>query len=165
MKAVYPGSFDPITKGHIDIIKRAAKLCDELVVLVMENADKTTSFSVDERLVLTNIAVGTLKNVSVHKHDGLTIEFAESHGIDAIIRGVRNTTDFNSESNIAAVNHKLAQNIETVLLIAKPELAHVSSSAVKELAFYNADLTEYIPDEVREEIINELKTREVKKRG
>ena len=157
MKAVFPGSFDPITKGHIDIIKRAAKLCDELVVLVMKNSDKNTLFSVDERVMLTNMAVSSLKNVSVHQHDGLTIEFAESYGVDAIIRGVRNTTDFNLESNIAAVNSKLAQNIETVLLIAKPEFAHVSSSAVKELALYNVDLTEYIPDEIREDIINELR--------
>ena len=165
MKAVYPGSFDPITKGHIDIIKRASKLCDELVVLVMKNPGKSTLFSLDERLVLTKLAVDKFKNVSVRKHDGLTVEIAESCGADAIIRGVRNSTDFNSESNIAAVNNQLAKNIETILLIAKPELAHISSSAVKELACYNVDLTEYMPDEVRDEIINELKTREVKKRG
>ena len=165
MKAIYPGSFDPITKGHVDIIKRAAKLCDELIVLVAKNSGKNTLFSATERVVLANMAIGGLKNVSVCQHDGLTMEFAESCGADAIIRGVRNTTEFNSESNIAAVNSKLAKNIETILLIAKPELAHVSSSAAKELALYDADLTEYIPDEVRDEIINEFKTREVKKRG
>ena len=157
MKAVYPGSFDPITTGHIDIIKRAAKLCDELTVLVMKNSKKSTMFSIDERVVLTKMAIGDIKNISVRRYDGLTIEFAESHGINAIIRGVRNSSDYDSESNIAAINSKLAGNIETILLFAKPELAHVSSRAVKELALYNADLTEYIPDEIREEIINELR--------
>ncbi|MCL2873523.1 MAG: pantetheine-phosphate adenylyltransferase [Defluviitaleaceae bacterium] len=157
MKAIYPGSFDPITTGHVDIIKRAAKLCDELVVLVLKNSKKGTVFSIDERVILAKIAVGDVKNILVQRHDGLTAELAKEYGADAIIRGVRNMTDFDMESNIAAVNSKLAKNIETILLIAKPELKHISSSAVKELANYDADLSEYVPDEIREEVINELR--------
>ena len=157
MKAVYPGSFDPITKGHVDIIERASKFCGELVVLVLTNARKETFFSIDEKVVLVKMAVSHLPNVYVQRHDSLTAEFAKEYGANAIVRGVRNMTDFDFESNISIVNGKLVKDLETILLISKPELKHVSSNAVKELASYGADLSEYIPDSIRDEIVNELR--------
>ena len=157
MRAIYPGSFDPITKGHVDIIERASKFCDELVILVLTNARKETLFSIDERVVIVKLAVSHLSNVHVQRHDSLTADFAKEYGANAIIRGVRNMTDFDFESNIASINSRLVKNLETILLISKPELKHVSSSAVKELASYGADLSEYIPDAIRDEIINELR--------
>jgi pantetheine-phosphate adenylyltransferase len=156
MKAVYPGSFDPITTGHIDIIKRAMKFCDELIILVAENSRKKTFFSVDERISFIKKATDGLKNVSVQSYAGLTVEFSVEHGTTAMIRSVRSLIDFESELNLAAINKSITEHIETILLVANPSLAHVSSSAVKELALYGSDLTGYIPDVIKEEIVKKL---------
>lgn len=143
--AVCPGSFDPITVGHVDVIERAAALFDRVVVAVMHNPAKRGCFPVEERLALIRRAVAHLPNVTVDSWDGLTVAYARKIGADCLVRGLRGAGDFQSESLLAQVNERLAPGLETVFLLSKPEHMCVSSSVVREAASFGADISTFVP--------------------
>lgn len=144
-KAIYPGSFDPVTYGHIDIIERAAKIFDELIVAVLSNKAKSPLFSVDERVNILNEVLGGLVNVRVESYDGLLVEFANSCGAGVIVRGLRAVTDFEYELQLAQTNNVLNKGIDTVFLTTSLEYAYLSSSTVKEVASYGGNIDKFVP--------------------
>ena len=144
--AIFPGSFDPITKGHVDIINQAAAIFDKVYVVVMVNTAKKYLFTNEEREDLINDAVKDLKNVQVLlKPNQLTVNVARDLGANTIVRGVRNTTDFLFEQQIAEMNKKMANDISTVLLFTEPENSFVASSIIKEIAQFNGDFASFLP--------------------
>ena len=144
--AIFPGSFDPITNGHVDIINQAAAIFDKVYVVVMVNTAKKYLFTNEEREDLINDAVKDLKNVQVLlKPDQLTVNVARDLGANTIVRGVRNTTDFLFEQQIAEMNKKMASDISTVLLFTEPENSFVASSIIKEIAQFNGDFASFLP--------------------
>ncbi|MBC6369648.1 pantetheine-phosphate adenylyltransferase [Lactobacillus kullabergensis] len=144
--AIFPGSFDPITKGHVDIINQAAAIFDKVYVVVMVNTAKKYLFTNEEREDLINDAVKDLKNVQVLlKPNQLTVNVARDLGANTIVRGVRNTTDFLFEQQIAEMNKKMASDISTVLLFTEPENSFVASSIIKEIAQFNGDFASFLP--------------------
>ena len=144
--AIFPGSFDPITNGHVDIINQAAAIFDKVYVVVMVNTAKKYLFTNEEREDLINDAVKDLKNVQVLlKPNQLTINVARDLGANTIVRGVRNTTDFLFEQQIAEMNKKMASDISTVLLFTEPENSFVASSIIKEIAQFNGDFASFLP--------------------
>ena len=153
MKLVFPGSFDPITEGHMEIIARAAAMAVQLYVVVEDNMQKKYHFTREQRIRMVKAAVAELGNVVVDTFDGLTVDYCRSVGADAIVRGLRNQTDYLYEKDIAAFNRELA-GVETLFLLSAGAHAHISSSAVRELMKYNSDLIGYVPAAVRD-IINE----------
>ncbi len=144
MKAVYPGSFDPITLGHIDVIKRASNIFEELTIAVMLNPRKTTTFSIDERMNMIKDAVKDLKNVEVTTDVGLTVDLAKRAGAKVLIRGIRAVMDYESELQTATANQLLAPEIETVFLVSRPEFSFISSSTIKEIAFNHGDISRMV---------------------
>ena len=157
--AVYPGSFDPITNGHLDIIKRASKLCDKLYVLVSMNAKKRYVLSTEERKNIVEKACLGLDNVVVAAAEELTLEFAKSVNATAIIRGVRSYKDFDAEMELFQFNHTIDNEIETILLFPSANNLFLSSSSVKELIMFNSKIDNYVPSNVKDEIYNKLKER------
>ena len=151
-KAIYPGSFDPVTYGHLDIIKRSAEMVDELVVGVLNNKAKTPLFSVEERVKMLKEVTKDLGNVKVVPFDGLLVEFARQQKARLVIRGLRAITDFEYELQMAQTNHKLEPSVETVFLTTSLEYSYLSSTIVKEVAFYHGDISKFVPDVVRERI-------------
>ena len=145
LTAVYPGSFDPPTFGHIDIIKRASGLFSRVTVVVAKNTAKQNLFSADERKRLLEDCVAGMKNVDVAVHDGLTVDFAEKIGARVIIRGLRNVSDFEIELSSATMNHKLNPKIETVLLMTRDELHYVASRTIKEVGLLGGDISSLVP--------------------
>jgi pantetheine-phosphate adenylyltransferase len=143
MKALCPGSFDPVTIGHLDIIERAAKHFDEVVVAVVTNPSKAPLFDVKERMELLEDAVGHLGNVEIASFDGLLVEFARSTGADAIVKGLRAVSDFDYEIQMAQMNNKLA-GIETFFMAASPVSSYLSSSLIKEIARFGGDVTSLV---------------------
>lgn len=156
-KAVCPGSFDPITKGHLNIIERAARLFDQVVVCVMVNSDKSPMFSLEERKELLRRSVAHIPNVTVDVHSGLLADYAKEHECCAIIKGLRAGSDFEKEFQMAMINHKLNPNLESLFLTAEHQYMYLSSSAVKEMGFYGADVSDFLPGEIVEEFINRMK--------
>lgn len=142
---VYAGSFDPVTVGHEDVIRRAAALCDTLHVVVMHNPNKTGCFTVVERIELLRRVVAELPNVVVDAWDGLMVDYVRKVEGTAAVRGLRGMADFESEANLAQINARLLPGLENVFLMTKPEHACVSSSAVREAALFNADFSSFIP--------------------
>ncbi len=147
-KAIYPGSFDPITNGHIDIIKRISKQFDEVVVLISESTQKNYLFSVIERKNLIQQCLGDLKNISVDHFNGLTVDYAKKVNAQVIVRGLRAVVDFEYEMTMASMNKKLNSNIETMLVFASPESYFISSRGVKEVAKFNGSLEGLVPPHV-----------------
>lgn len=145
---VYPGSFDPVTLGHLDIIRRCAGLYDEVIVAITVNPAKRGCFPIPERLEMLRQCLDDLPNVRVMSFEGLTVAFARRMGACAMVRGLRNTADFEQERALAQVNRSIAPELETVFLMSRPEHGHISSSAVREMAAYGADLTGYVPDKL-----------------
>lgn len=143
--AIFPGSFDPVTLGHVDIIERASKLFDRLIVVILENADKRGMFTMKERLDFLTEACAHLPNVFVDVDHGLTVAYAQKQNACAIVRGVRSVKDFEYEETIANVNTQLDRRIETVLLYARDSYSFVSSSIIRELASYHQDISAYVP--------------------
>lgn len=143
--AVYPGSFDPITVGHLDVIERAAALFDRVIVAVMHNPAKRGCFPVEERMRLIGKAVAHLPHVTVDAWDGLTAEYVRRTGADCIVRGLRAVSDFENELVLAQVNAQLLPGLETVFLMTKPEHACISSSVVREAASFGADVSAFVP--------------------
>ena len=159
MKVCYPGSFDPITNGHLDIIERAARMFDEVIVLIMRNPRKSYFFSEQERkgMIQKVIDAHDLKNVKVEIGSGLTVNYAASMGSQGILRGIRAISDYEAELQQATANLSLNQNVETLLLIAKPEYSFLSSSMVKEIAVNDGNISGLIPDVLVEEFIRRMK--------
>jgi len=146
--ALFPGSFDPITNGHLDIIKRASKIFDTVIVAVSININKKEFIDIETRLKLIKECTFDLKNVSVLNYNGLTVDFAKKVGASAIIRGLRNSNDFEFEKDLAQTNMALDSSIETITLYTKPALSYISSSMVKELIANNENIESYVPQSV-----------------
>ena len=154
--AVYPGSFDPITLGHLNIIRRSASLFDELIVLVMVNSGKRPLFSPEERVDLICRTVKKYLNVKVEKSDALLVEFMKERGAKVIIKGMRAVSDYEREFQIALVNRKLAPDIETLLMPSSEKYTYLSSSVVKEMARYGADLHTFVPAEIIDDVLKRI---------
>jgi pantetheine-phosphate adenylyltransferase len=148
--AVCPGSFDPITYGHLDIIKRGAKVFDELYIVVLNNTSKKPLFSVQERLNLIKAVTKDIPNVKVDEFHGLLVDYAKSVDADAIIRGLRAVSDFEYEMQITSMNRVLDENIETFFVMTNNQFSFLSSSIVKEVARYNGKISELVPPIVEE---------------
>ena len=149
--AIYPGSFDPVTFGHLDIIRRAASIFDELTVSVLNNTQKTPLFSVEERVKILEKATKDLPNVKVDSFSGLLIDYAKRKDVHVAIRGLRAITDFEYELQIAQTNSKLSNGeLDTMFLTTRLEYAYLSSSSVKEIAQFHGDVSQCVPDFVAE---------------
>ncbi len=149
--AIYPGSFDPVTYGHLDVIRRAAQIFDELTVSILNNKLKTPLFSVEERVKILQEAVRDIPNVKVESFSGLLVDYARSRDIHVVIRGLRAITDFEYELQNAQTNAKLSNGeLDTVFLTTSLEYAYLSSSSVKEIASFNGDISMCVPDFVAE---------------
>ena len=148
--AIYPGTFDPITNGHLDIVKRASQLFERVVVAVSENPRKNPLFSLEERAVLAAESVGTLglKNVDVDRFQGLLVHYAKRMGASAVIRGLRAVSDFDYEFQMALLNRKLHPELETVYLMPSEEYTYINSSIVKEVAFFGGKVDCFLPSAV-----------------
>lgn len=158
MKTVIcPGSYDPITLGHVDVITRASTLFDKVIVLVMINHKKNYSFSPDERVELIKSSVSHLDNVVVDYYDGLLAEYAKEHNAYAIVKGLRAMSDFEYEFQMALTNRKLNPDIETLFLTTKSEYMYLSSSMVKQIASMGGDISEFVPSVIHKTIIDRLK--------
>ena len=146
--AIYPGSFDPITKGHLDVLSKAASMFDKVIIAVLKNDAKKGFLPTDDRVRLIKEALQeiNLNNVEVDSFDGLTIEYAKKTGSDILIRGLRAVSDFEYEMQLSQTNSALAPSITTVFLITKPEYNFISSSTVKEIAKYNGDISKFVPE-------------------
>ncbi len=164
--AVYPGSFDPITDGHIDIVKRASALFDTLVVAVYDRPEKNLLFSVEERIALAQTSAEDIPNVSVQAFSGLVVDFIHHMKADVMIRGLRANSDFEREFEMALMNHKLAPDIELVCLMTSPKYQFISSSVIKEVARLGGCLEGMVPDHVAEALTQKYADyiREVEKR-
>ena len=143
-RAIFPGSFDPFTIGHYDIVIRGLELFDEIIIGIGHNSSKRSSFPLEQRIKDIQQTFSNEPRVQVEAYEGLTIDFATAHKAQCILRGVRSVQDFEYERNIAEANKQLC-GIETVLLYTRPEYAHISSSLVRELYSYNKDITSYLP--------------------
>ena len=156
-KAIYPGSFDPVTLGHLDIIKRAASIFDEITVSVLVNQGKSPLFSVQERVNILKEVTKDIPNVKVDSFDGLLVDHARKSGADVVIRGLRAITDFEYELQLAQTNRKLCSSVDTVFLTTNLEYAYLSSSTVKEVASYGGDISKFIPEVVADAVYSKLK--------
>jgi pantetheine-phosphate adenylyltransferase len=150
--AVYPGTFDPITLGHLDIIKRGARLCDRLVIGVTTNPSKEPMFSVDERLAMVARETADLPGVSVTQFDSLLMDFAQDQGAAMILRGLRAVADFEYEYQMAGMNQQLNDEIETVFLMADVSLQPIASRLVKEIARYGGDINKFVTPAVAADV-------------
>ena len=146
--AIYPGSFDPVTNGHLNIICRASKSFDRLVVCVMVNGDKSPMFSPDERVEMIRRVTGDLENVEVEFSDKLLADFAREKNSSIVIKGLRAVSDFEREFQMALINHKLNPGLDTMFLTAEHQFMYLSSSAVKEMARYDVPLDDFLPREI-----------------
>lgn len=155
--AVYPGSFDPITMGHVDLINRMARLYDEVIVLVAASSQKSALFTEEERKALIEKTMGHLKNVRVDIFQGLTVEYMKKVNARVIVRGLRAVVDFEYEMTMANINKKLEPTIETMLVFASPEFYYISSRGVKELAINGGSLKDLVPEVVIEAMLEKLK--------
>jgi len=151
-RAVYPGSFDPITFGHLDIIERSAKMVDELVVGVLHNSAKNSLFSLEERVNMIREMTKDIPNVRVESFDGLLVDYMSQIGANIIIRGLRAVTDFEYELQLAQINHVQNEEIETVFLITNLKYSYLSSTIVKEIASYGGDISKFVPAELIDRI-------------
>lgn len=146
--AIYPGSFDPVTNGHLNIIERAAGIFDKLIVCVVMNVSKQPMFSLEERVELLRSVTAHLPNVTVDCTDKLLAEYAKQLGDCVIVKGLRAATDFEKEFQMALINRKINPGLDTMFLTADHEYMYLSSSAVKEMAYYDVDLTDFLPEQI-----------------
>jgi pantetheine-phosphate adenylyltransferase len=144
-RAIYPGSFDPVTNGHFDVVERARKLFDEVIVAVAQNDEKQPLFSLEERLDLLKQTVGKIDNVRIAQFDGLLVDFARTEKANAVIRGLRAVSDFEFEFQMALMNRKLEGTVETIFLMPKEEYTYLSSRLVKEVARLGGDVSKFVP--------------------
>ena len=146
--AIYPGSFDPITSGHLNIIRRAASIFDKLIVCVMVNGTKKPMFSREERVDMIRQVVGDIPNVEVDSSDELLAEYAKRRGSCVIVKGLRAGSDFENEFQMALINHKINPTLDTMFLTAEHQYMYLSSSTVKELGNYDVDLSDFLPQQI-----------------
>lgn len=157
MKTVIcPGSFDPVTKGHMDIIERASKLFDKVIVAVLNNAAKNPCFTIDERIELLKETTRHLGNIEIATFDGLLVDFARLRGASAVVKGLRAVTDFEYEFQMSMINKKLCPEIETIFLNTSQEYMYLSSSVVKQIARAGGDISMFVPAEIRDKIVDRL---------
>ncbi len=154
--AIYPGSFDPITNGHLDIVERASKMCDKLIVSVIHNPNKNPLFTLDERKKLIEDAIKDYPNVSVDFFSGLLIDYAKKSNATAIIKGLRAVSDFEYELQMALMNQRLCPSIETVFLMTNKEYSFLSSSLIKEVAKFGGCINGLVPENVQKAVMNKF---------
>ena len=157
--AIYPGSFDPISLGHLNIVRRAAQIFDQVVVCVMKNREKTPMFTIEERMDMARRATERFGNVKVVTTDLLLAEYAKQYEGAVIVKGLRAVSDFDYEFQIALVNKKMNPNLDTLFLTSSEKYTFLSSTVVKEMAAYGADLSELVPKEIIQDIVEKTKTR------
>ena len=157
IKALYPGTFDPITLGHLDIIERASQMFDEVVVAIMHNPRKQCSFDIEERLMMIKKCVAHLPNVRVIKSNDLTVVTAKEHGCKVLVRGIRAVVDYEYELAQASANMTLDESIETIFLVSRSEYSFLSSSVAKEVAMFDGDISKMVPSIIEEEVKARLK--------
>lgn len=153
---VYPGSFDPITYGHLDIITRSSKLFDKLYIGVLNNSSKNSLFTAQERVEMIKKVTGGITNIEIAAFDGLLVDYADLVHANAIVRGLRAVTDFEYEIQIAQTNHRLNPNVDTVFLTTSTKYAYLSSSIVKEIASYGGDISQFVPEVIIDTIYNKI---------
>lgn len=156
-KAVYPGSFDPVTYGHIDLIKRAIKIFDTVIIAVAHNPEKKPLFSVEERVRMLRTATKGLKGVVIEDFDGLVVDFVRKKGASVVVRGLRMLSDFEYEFQMALTNRKLAQNIETIFMMPSEQYSYLSSKLIKEAVTLGADVKAFVPKFVERALIEKLR--------
>ena len=157
--AIYPGSFDPITNGHLDVVRRVAHLYDRVIIAVAQDTDKASLFTLDERIALVRQAVRGLRNVSVEGFSGLLVKFAQRKKAAVMVRGLRAMSDFEYELQLALFNRKMDPGIETIFLTPKEELAFVSSRMVKQIAALGGDVNDFVPRAVKQALKRKLRAR------
>ncbi|MBN2857340.1 MAG: pantetheine-phosphate adenylyltransferase [Candidatus Delongbacteria bacterium] len=156
--AIYPGTFDPLTNGHLDLIERASRLFHKLIVLVGENTSKKPLFDVKERIYMIEQSIKHLNNVTVDSNAELTVGYARKHKVKILVRGVRAFADFEYELQMALMNRKLDENIETVFLMPKNEYSYLNSSLIKGISDFDADVKDFVPPAVIEMLKKKRKT-------
>ena len=159
LRAIYPGSFDPVTYGHLDIIKRSCKIVDELIVGVLNNNAKMPLFSAEERVRMLEEVTKDLKNVRIVPFNGLLVDFASKMEADVVIRGLRAITDFEYELQMSQTNHKLEPSVETMFLTTSIEYSYLSSTTVKEIAAFGGDVSQFVPEAVSSELEKKMNAK------
>ena len=157
IKAIYPGSFDPITNGHIDVIKRASRIFDQVTIAVSQNINKKSFLSEKEKIEAINLSLEGLKNVEVIAFDSLLVDFAKANNAQIILRGLRAVSDFEYEFQLAGMNKHLDKNIETFFLTPSEEFSNISSSLVREILMLGGDISSFVPQEVEKILLSKLK--------
>jgi len=158
-KAIYPGSFDPVTKGHLDIIIRSSKIMDHLTVAVLDNPRKVATFDIEKRVEMLKMVTKPYPNVDVDYYKGLLIDYAQQKKIDIIIKGLRAISDFEFEFQMALVNQKLNPSIETLFMMTNSKYSYLSSSIVKEIAALNGDISSLVPPEVYDMVLDKFNSK------
>ena len=159
LRAIYPGSFDPVTNGHLDVIRRSSKMVDELIVGVLNNNAKMPLFSVEERVKMLKEVTKDIPNVRIYPFDGLLIDFAAKMEAGVVIRGLRAITDFEYELQMSQTNHKLNSDVETIFLTTSIEYSYLSSTTVKEIASYGGDITQFVPEAIVGKLEQKMKEK------
>lgn len=154
--AVYSGSFDPITEGHLDVIKRASSIFDEVIVAVLVNPDKKGLFSIEERVELIQQVTKDLKNVKTESFYGLLVDYMKKNDAKVIIKGLRGVSDFEYEIQMAHMNKKLDETIETVFIMTNPKYSYLSSSSIKQVAMFGGSVEGLVPDKIKDDVINKI---------
>ena len=159
LRAIYPGSFDPVTNGHLDVIRRSSKMVDELIVGVLNNNAKMPLFSAEERVKMLKEVTKDIPNVRIYPFDGLLIDFAAKMEAGVVIRGLRAITDFEYELQMSQTNHKLNPDVETIFLTTSIEYSYLSSTNVKEIASYGGDITQFVPEAIVGKLEQKMKEK------
>ncbi len=157
--AICPGSFNPITLGHLDIIRRASKMFDHVIVAVLQNANKVCDFTVDERVDMIRDSIKDLKNVSADSFDGLLAEYTKIKKASVIVKGLRAVSDFEYEFQMALVNQRINPEVETVFLTTSSEYMFLSSSSVREIAAHGGDISQFVPESIIDRVMDKYKER------
>ncbi len=158
-KAIYPGSFDPVTNGHVDLIQRSSALFDEVVVAILKNMEKSPLFTIEERTAMLEEATQDLKNISIVSFAGLLVDFAEQVGASVIVRGIRAVSDYEYELQMALMNRRLSSKIETVFMIPGESYSFLSSKLVKEVARLGGSIQEFVPADVEKRLYDKFRRR------
>jgi len=158
-RAVYPGSFDPVTNGHIDLIQRSAALFDKVIVAILRNTEKTPLFTVEERVTMLQEATRDLKNVAVTSFAGLLVDFVEQIGASVIVRGIRAVSDYEYELQMALMNRRLSNKVETVFMLPAEAYSFLSSKLVKEIAQHGGSIHGFVPADVEKRLCSKFRTQ------
>lgn len=164
LRAIYPGSFDPVTFGHMDIIRRSSAITEELIVGVLQNKSKIPLFSVEERVRMLKEVTKEIKNVKIVPFEGLLIDFAREVEAKVIVRGLRAVTDFEYELQMAQTNHKLNPEIETMFMTTGLDYSYLSSSVVREIAAFGGDISQFVPESVIKQVTEKIKEKKIQEK-